>query len=221
MVPLSLVETDTLTVCTYEHFAPFSYEQDGEVTGTDISLLKQFARSQGLDTRFEAVEFPDIWTRPGHGECDVAAAGIGAIADRDPGPRGSWSAPYGFVRRSLLVRQSDASSLRSPRDFAGRSIVVTADSAADVDARTRYAPLGANVVKAQPPQETMVRRLLRGEIDAYAGGETSNRFLVESEPRLAVVDVHTMEPPETLHFAVRIAGTGLLDALNAFISQPR
>ena len=219
MALLSLIATDTLTVCTYTHFAPFSYEKDGKIVGTDITLLKRFARSQGLDARFEVTEFPDIWTRPGRGECDIAAAGIGSIADRDPGRGGCWSAPYAFVRRSLLVRRSDARSMRGPEDLAGRSIVVTADSAADVDARIRYAPIGANIVTAQPPQDEMVRRLLNGEIDAYAGGETSNRYLVESEPRLAVVDVHSMEPPETLHFAVRRVGPGLVEALNEFLSN--
>ncbi len=219
MPSFELIAAHTLTVCTYAHFAPFSHEEDGHIVGTDISLLQRYAQKQGLDTRFEVKEFPDIWTRPGRGECDIAAAGIGALAERDPGPHARWSAPYDIVRRSLLVRQSDTGSLHSPQDFAGRSIVVTADSSADVDARTRYAGLGAQIIAAQPPQDEMVRRLLHGEIDAYAGGETSNRYVAASEPRLAVVDVHVMDPPETLHFAVRHVDPRLLETLNEFIDE--
>lgn len=208
-----------LTVCTYTRFAPFSYEQNGEIVGTDIRLLTRFAQNEGLRARFEAREFPDIWTRPGANECDIAAAGIAALDERDPGRDGCWSESYTIVRRSLPIRKADADSLRTPKDFAGRSIVATAHSTADIDSRQRYEGLGAEIIPDLPLQDEMIRRLLAGEIDAYAGGETSNRFVAESEPRLAVVDVHSMEPPETLHFAVRRKDPRLLERLNVFIKK--
>tara|TARA_Y100001960_G_scaffold37548_2_gene35686 strand:+ start:2291 stop:2443 length:153 start_codon:yes stop_codon:yes gene_type:complete len=37
-----------LTICTYAEFAPFSYEEDGEIVGTDIAFLKKFAVKMNL-----------------------------------------------------------------------------------------------------------------------------------------------------------------------------
>ena len=221
MSSFTCIAPDTLTVCTYAYFAPFSHVVDGRVVGSDISTLERFAWSHGYEVRFDVTDFPNIWERPGRGECDIAAAGIAALSQRDPGSGARWSVPYAVVRRSLLVRRSEVDSLRSPRDFAGRTIVVTESSTADIDARVRYAPIGANIVAALPAQEEMVRRLLDGEIDAYAGGDRSNLYLAASEPRVALVDVHPFEPPETLHFAVRHTDPRLLEALNEFVINDR
>ena len=219
MASFETLEPKALTVHTYVRFAPFCHEVEGEIVGTDIELLTRFAESEGLRAHFEPVEFPGIWTRPGYDQCDIAAAGIAALNVRDPGTGGCWSEAYAVVRRSLLVRRSDAGSLRGPDDFAGRTIVVTAQSTADIDARTRYAGVHAEIVPELPTQGEMVRRLLAGEVDAYAGGETSNRFVAASEPRVEVVDVHEMEMPETLHFVARRADPKLRESLNAFIHE--
>lgn len=217
MPPFETLVPDVLTVCTYVRFAPFCYEQAGRIVGTDIDFLTRFGAREGLETRFEAVEFPGMWERPGREEYDVAAAGLAALDERDPGHGGRWSVAYSEVRRSLLIRRSDVERLSRPEDFRGKTIVVTADSAADVDARARYSPLGADVLPELATQDEMVQRLVAGTVDAYGGGETSNRFVAASEPSLAVVDVHSMEPKETLHFAVRSRDPALLERLNAFI----
>ena len=67
---------DVLTVCTYTEFAPFTYEERGEIKGSDILLLKLFAREMGLNTNFIQKPFNGLWNTPGNGEGDVAAAGM-------------------------------------------------------------------------------------------------------------------------------------------------
>ena len=115
----------TLTICTYVEFAPFAYEAQGEVVGTDIALLRRFAAQQGLDVRIIKKPFAGLWYTPGAGECDIAAAGIAAREDRDLGAHGVWSMPYMTVQRSLLIHASEAEVLKTPEDFAGKKIVVT------------------------------------------------------------------------------------------------
>ena len=219
MASFETVVPGQLTVHTYARFAPFCYEKDGAIVGTDIDFLSRFAEHEGLHARFEATDFPAIWELPGLGECDIAAAGIATLGHRDPGAGGRWSKPYTVVRRSLLVRAGEAEHLRTPEDFVGRTIVVTRDSTADMDARKRYEPLGATVLAELPTQDAMVTRLLGGAVDAYAGGETSNRFVAAADERLAVVDVHEMDDTETLHFTARAADPRLLERLDAFIES--
>ena len=214
----------TLTVGTYPHFAPFSHESEGSIVGTDIELLERFAGEHGLSLKTRRFIFPEIWRRPDRGECDIAAAGIAILPEREPGAEAAWSEPYDEVQRSLLIRREDAITLRAPEDFSGKCIAATAGSTAEVDSRHRYEPRGAEVIPTLLSQEHLVRQLTAGEIDAYAGGERSNRHLVETKAdALALSDIHETSEPETLHFVVRTEDPSLLEHLNAFlrIARPR
>ena len=212
-----------LTICTYVEFAPFSYEADGAIVGSDIALLRRFARHHGLSVSVHNKPFPDLWLTPGAGWCDVAAAGLGARADRDLGAHGVWSRSYMTVQRSLLIRRTDVGTLRSPGDFVGKSIVVTPASAAHVDAQERYVPHGAHLIPHVPSQDEVVKRLLRHDIDAFGEGDVSNAYLAgtyldaQGLPLMTLTDIHSLEPPETLHFAVRAADPRLVQRLNACI----
>jgi ABC-type amino acid transport substrate-binding protein len=221
---LATVVPGVLTVCAYGEFAPFTFERAGQVVGTDIALLRQFARREKLTLSVHKRPFLGLWRRPGLGECDVAAAGLAALPERDVTPHGAWSAPYTTVRRSLLIRGADADTLRAPADFRGRKIVVTPHSTAEVDARQRYLPWGAEIVTTVPSQRAVVEALARGDVDAFAEGDASNRYLMEryggcrASPALLLADIHAMAQVETLHFAVRTTETGLLERLNAFLA---
>jgi ABC-type amino acid transport substrate-binding protein len=221
--PIATLEPGVLTICAYVEFAPFTFEVDGEIAGTDIALLKAFAISEVLSIRILKQAFMNLWQRPGLDECDVAAAGIAALPTRDLTPGGVWSIPYMTVRRSLLIRAGDVNRLRSPSDFRSKKIVVTPHSTADFDTRERYEPLGAEVIGAVPSQREVVRALLRGDIDAFAEGDVSNAYLARQyigpggQAPLALADIHSMETVETLHFAVRAADPCLVARLNAYI----
>ena len=155
-----------LTICTYTEFAPFSYEDRGDIVGTDISLLREFAAKTDLRVKIIKRGFPGLWETPSDGDCDVAAAGMMEYEDRRLGRNAVWSDPYLLVRRSLLIRRSDSEILRGPEDFKGKTIVVTPTSSADIDADLRYRPLGATIIPLVPSQDAIVSQLLSGEIDA-------------------------------------------------------
>ena len=201
---VSTIEPQALTVCAYTEFAPFAYERDGAIVGTDLDLLRRFAAQKGLRVSVCRRPFRDLWHRPGLGECDVAAAGLAALPGRDLTTHGAWSAPYMTVRRSLLIRRADAATLRTPADFRGRKIVVTPHSTAEVDASQRFLPWGANIVTTVPSQRAVVEALVRGDVDAFAEGEPSNRYLAEryggsrSSPSLLLADIHAMAKVEKL-----------------------
>ena len=221
---LATVEPGVLTVCAYGEFAPFTFERAGEIVGTDIALLRQFAQREVLSVRIHKRPFLNLWQRPGLGECDIAAAGLAVLPERDVTAQGAWSAPYATVRRSLLIRGANAAVLRGPADFRGKKIVVTPHSTAEVDARQRYLPRGAEIIPEVPAQQAVVEALVRGDIDAFAEGDASNRYLAEryggcqASPSLILADIHAMAQVETLHFAVRTTDARLLARLNAFLA---
>lgn len=218
---------NVLTICTYTEFAPFAYEENGKIVGSDISFLERFAQEMKLGVRFIKKGFAGLWNTPGNGECDIAAAGMMARADRELGASGAWSRAYMLVKRSLLIRRTDQNTLRGPDDFTGKKIVVTPASTAHIDALKRYEPLGSTIIPFVPSQDEIVRQLIGCEVDAFGEGNVSNEYLAkkyvdENGRRLmTLTDIHTMDQSETLRFAVRAADPRLLNRLNEFITDQK
>ena len=212
-----------LTICTYTEFAPFSYEEDGEIVGTDINFLKNFALEMNLRVKILKKDFSGLWETPGQGLCDVSAAGMMEYKDRTVGDNAVWSESYMLVTRSLLIRRSDKKLLVAPEDFKGRKIVVTPTSSAHIDGDERYKPMGATIIPEVPSQDEIVSQLLSGQIDAFGEGDVSNEYHANKytyaggERLLVLTDVHPMKNPELLRFAVRSEDPNLPKNLNEFI----
>ena len=221
----STVSPDVLTICTYTEFAPFSYEDGGEIVGTDISLLKAFAQEMHLEVEIIKRAFAGLWEAPGKGDCDVSAAGMMEHRDRILGDNAVWSNPYMLVTRSLLIRRSDKEILKSPEDFKGKKIVVTPTSSAHIDGDIRYKTIGATIIPVVPSQKEIVSQLLSGQIDAFGEGDVSNEYLAgkyldeNGERLLVLTDLHPMKTPELLRFAVRSVDQRLPEKLNKFIEK--
>jgi ABC-type amino acid transport substrate-binding protein len=208
----------TLTVVSYDAFAPVCWADHGRAAGYDIDLLRAFAAHAGLRIITTFAPFDRIWERPGRGECDLAAAGIAPLSNRAM-PGIIWSAPYFTVQRSLLIRAIDTLRLRTIDDFSGRTIGLTRGSTAEIDVTTRKRP--STQIAFYDDQRQAVRDLAAGRIDAYATGDVCSRYLAELYPgAFALVDLHPMNPPERFAFAVR-ASSGLVEPLNAFIRGRR
>jgi membrane-bound lytic murein transglycosylase MltF len=212
-----------LTICTYTEFAPFSYEINGKIVGSDINYLKSFANYLNLDVNIITKPFSKLWGAPGNNECDIAASGIMARKDRYIGYGAQWSNSYMEVIRSLLIRYEDINRFQIPSDFIHKKIVVTPDSTAHIDAIQRYQSIGAIILPFVPSQDEIVNQLMDNKIDAFAEGNISNKFLENAyrdkneKKMLSLTDLHVMEPKETLNFIVRTYNNSLLDCLNKFI----
>ena len=223
--PFTTITEGVLTICTYTEFAPFAYEDSGQIVGTDISLLRAFASEMGLTVHLKKNSFVGLWETPGKGECDISAAGMMEYEDRHIGENAVWSDPYMEVTRSLLIRRSEIDVLKDPEDFKGRKIVVTPSSSADIDGKIRYEPIGANIIPFVPSQDEIVSQLVSGEIDAFGEGDVSNEYLAgkyvdeNGERILALTDLHSMDNPELLRFCVRSEDENLPHSLNEFIKR--
>ena len=221
-----------LTVCTYGGFAPVCYKNpDGQLIGLDVSFLTRFAESLGLAIVTVEKPFDGIWTQPAANACDIAGAGIMKRDDRPTSLGGSWSDAYFQVQRSLVVRAADRASFDAWATLAGKNIVVTRGSTADIDAQTRYPRCTIQFVdeiaQDRPdPQEYIVKNLIASHrADAFGEGDVSNRYLRDKygkdvEGGVALADVHPIGGlTATFNFITRNASSGLLDRLNAFIAR--
>lgn len=223
-----------LTVCTYGGFAPVCFiDAAGDLVGLDVAFLARFAQSEGLALDMVDRTFDGIWALPGMDEspvCDIAAAGITRLDSRKVGDGGSWSDAYFQVNRSLLVRSAERQVFDDHASLAGKKIVVTRGSTADIDAQTRYPDCTLlyvdEVAIGQHDQQAYVVKTLLAtrEVDAFGEGDVSNHYLRDTygkdvEGGLVLADIHPIDgPDETFSFVVRNASSGLLDRLNAFIA---
>ena len=218
---IDTLHPEILTIGTYTEFAPFSYEVNREILGTDIAFLNKFANHIGYRTNIVTMNFSELWQAPNQNQCDIAAAGIMARNDRNIGNYAKWSNSYMIVCRSLLIKTQDIEDFSIPNGFLGKKIVVTPDSTAHIDAIDRYKPLGAKIIPFVESQEKVVLDLLNSKIDAFAEGNISNDFLKNKYGKtlLSLCDLHVMDEKETLNFVVRAYNNNLIDRLNDFIAS--
>ncbi|MFZ6779655.1 substrate-binding periplasmic protein [Undibacterium sp. Ji83W] len=220
-----------LTVYTYGGFAPVCYkDKDKGLTGLDVFSLENFAGNLKLELVLKEHDFDGIWTLPGKDHCDIAAAGIQRRNDRPIGEYASWSDSYFHVQRSLLVRATDKETFDKYETVAGKKIVVTKKSTADLDAHARY-PLCRDTIEfvdqyvtSESDAQAVIVELLRGgKIDAFAEGDVSNSYLAEKygAGSLALADIHDIAgtDKESFNFVTRNASSGLLEQLNIFIKD--
>lgn len=220
----------TLTVCAYPAFAPFSsMDASGAWVGWDATFLTRFAQQQGLTVTTVSISpFAGIWKRPGTGECDIAAAGIGdQPGRRSASPGTTWSIPYYSVIRAFAVRRG--TTLAGPQDLAGKVVIVTPGSAAHQDLRQQ---IRQHHVKGVTIRYThrgcrAVGLVARGKAFAYGGGLGSIQYHAARYRNVTVAWPHRILLPdgrtgtEPFAYPVRTADTGLVAALNAFIAANR
>jgi polar amino acid transport system substrate-binding protein len=225
------IEPGSLKVCLYPGFAPFASQQDGNWVGWDVEYLQSFADDLGLTMQpVKAPEFNDIWMRPGDGECDVAGTGITMLASRigQTGPDTGWSTKYYNVARSFAVR--NGTPLEGIEDLAGKTVIVTKNSTADIDLTSRLTKAGIVDTKIEYTnnEADAAKRVAEAGPDgpyAYGGGAGSIEALQKEIPGIQTKWIHCLMLPdgtissEPFGFAVRAESTGVLEALNAFIED--
>jgi ABC-type nitrate/sulfonate/bicarbonate transport system substrate-binding protein len=221
-----------LRVCLYPGFAPFAIQGKDGWSGWDVKYLKGFAKQQGLTlTPVYVSAYEDIWMRPAKNECDLAATGISLTAARvaQTGNAVSWTDPYYYVERALIVRKG--TKINTIADLAGKTVLTTRGSLADIDllARLQKAGITSTKVEYVSMEQKAARRVANarsGGPIAYAGGAGSISYLSKeisglttAWPHCAMLADGTISS-EPFSFPVRTASTGLAQALNAYVKTP-
>jgi len=197
-----------------------------------LEYLQSFADQLGVTTEpVNAPEFNNIWMRPGDGECDIAGTGITLLDSRreQTGADTGWTTKYYNVARSFAVRTG--STVDGIKDLAGKTVIVTKNSTADIDLTSRLAKAGISntTIEYTDNEADAAQRVAQAGPDgpyAYGGGAGSVEALAKEIPNLTTTWIHCMMHPdgtvsaEPFGFAVRAQSTGVLETLNAFIENP-
>ena len=68
---IDTLHPEILTIGTYTEFAPFSYEINGKILGSDITFLTKFANHIGYKTNVVTMSFSELWKAPDQNRCDI------------------------------------------------------------------------------------------------------------------------------------------------------
>jgi cyclohexadienyl dehydratase len=91
-----------LRIGTTGDYAPFSLERDGGLSGADVDLALELARSLGAEAHFVKTSWPTLMSDYAAGRFDVAMSGISVTPQR--AQQAQFSAPYHRGGKTPIVR---------------------------------------------------------------------------------------------------------------------
>lgn len=111
-------------------FVPFTYREQGKIVGYDVDLMGNFCHTLGVratfvDTAWAGV-IPSLYAK----KFDTIVTSM--IRTKERAERVAFSIPYAEATYSMLIRASDAATIRSVSDLNGRVVAVKLGSVGQV-----------------------------------------------------------------------------------------
>ncbi|WP_066072719.1 basic amino acid ABC transporter substrate-binding protein [Neobacillus soli] len=113
-------EKKTVRVVTDAAYAPFEYQDKGEVVGFDIDFIKAVAKEAGYNIKVEHVGWDPIFVEIKGKTADIAISSI-TITDKRKQTY-DFSVPYFFSKNEILVPKGSA--IKSAADLKGKVVAV-------------------------------------------------------------------------------------------------
>lgn len=205
---VDLVAGDKLTVCTNPPFAPFEFEENGEIVGLDMDITAEIAKDLGVSQQILNVGFDALESGAAlnSGQCDIAATGMSINEARSKNV--DFSTPY--FTADLGVLAAAGSGLETVESLAGKKIAVQVGTVgkswvADNDLTgVEFADLGLQV-----------QALKTGQVDAVI----TDLFVLGPYVDDAYALTGTISTEDVYGLAVKKGNAALLEAVNATLER--
>ncbi|MCT7369772.1 transporter substrate-binding domain-containing protein [Mycolicibacterium llatzerense] len=174
----------TLKVCSTGDYRPFTYrDADGQWSGMDIDLVRDFARSTGADLDLVPTTWPTLMADLGQ-KCDLAVGGITVTAER--AARALFSDPYLRDGKAAVVRCTDAAKYRSLADIDRGGVRVVVNPGGTNEQFDR-ANLHHATIVGYPDNNTIFDQVIDGKADVMITDGSEIRWQVTQHPQLCGV----------------------------------
>jgi ABC-type amino acid transport substrate-binding protein len=188
--------------------------------GWTLEFLREFEKTYDVEVEFVVVPFDNSWLLAGEDKVDLVATGLTVLEERRQ-VGATFSQPYLQVKRGLRIHGDQAHLFKTIYDFTGYRVGAVEGMTAYYDLVNR-APQGVDIV-AYDSWNSMYAGFYNREIQAVAEGYyvSVNRAINHSDQNYPMIDDHDLVSgqPEYLAFAVRDKSSGLLEAINDFLSK--
>lgn len=207
---VSLISEGKLTVCTNPPYAPFEYEENGEIVGLDADIAAAIASDLGVEATMFTTSFEGIQSGVALSskQCDIALSGITVTDERKTVM--NFTEPY--VDDDLAILVPENSSIGSDADLSGAKIGVQQATSGE-----KYAQeAGANTVQYED-NGLLLQAVQTGQVDAIVGNITVLSEMLKSDSSLTVAQ--QIESGEKIAGAVATDNTALLDSANETLKK--
>lgn len=152
-----------LVLGTPGDFPPFSVIADqGDLIGFDISLVRELAKSMGVNLRIVRIPFSELEANLKDGKVDIIMSGLSVTPRRNM--EIAFVGPYGNSGQAFIGRKEVTDSIADPLDLnrANLKIGVLQNTTAEFTVKTLL-PM-TEIVFTQSLDQALIK-LLNGEID--------------------------------------------------------
>ena len=116
---------NTLTIGLEGTFAPFSYRQDGKLTGFDVDLSTAIAKKLDLKPKYVQTKWDSLIAGLGSKRYDVIFNDVGVTPERQQAYR--FSTPYLYAK-TVLIKRKNNTQLNSLADLKGKKMAQSTTS---------------------------------------------------------------------------------------------
>lgn len=209
---------EVLVVGTEPTFPPFDTTDDqGNIVGFDMDLIKAIGEDQGFDVEFRNLEFDGLIAALQSGTIDIAIAGMDASDERKE--QVDFSDPY--YESSLIVAvAADNNTIQSVDDLTP-----------DMKVAAQIGTTGAKMVENLASEgkiaeavilnglDTAMMQLVNGDVQAVINDTPVTESYIAKQPDKIKMVGEEMEASAPYAIAVQKGNTELLDKINAGLAK--
>lgn len=118
----ALKRSGTVNIGCEATYPPFSFRQGGAIVGYDVDLADTIFSSSGIKPNFIDTEWAGVIPSLYAGRFDIIMSSMSYTAERMA--KVAFTIPYADASQALLVRASDAQTIKSLDDLAGHVVGV-------------------------------------------------------------------------------------------------
>ncbi len=212
------VDEGKLTVCSDIPYAPFEYEDGGDVKGIDVDLMKAVAEKLDLEAAFRDTDFDGIFAALAAGNCDVIASSVSITDERKK--ENNFTEGYFEIQQSLLVRKDDADKYKDFASLKGKTIGVQSETTGAEFAMAEAEKAGAEIKEFTGADE-LFTALKAKQIDGVVQDLPINSYNAETTADTAVSATFDSEEAEQYGFVVPKDKPKLLSAIDEALGELR
>lgn len=170
-------EKKTLRVVTDAAYAPFEYQDKGEVVGFDIDFVKAVAKEAGYPVKVEHVGWDPVFIEIEGKTADIAVSSITITPKRLE--TYDFTVPYFLSKNEILVPKG--SPIKSAKDLEGKKIAVQ-NGTTGQEAVEKLFGENNDKLKKFENNNLAILELKKGGVDAVVADNTVIETYVKNNP---------------------------------------
>lgn len=194
-------------------YAPFEFEENGQVVGFSADVLKAVAENQGLNLRLVNTPWDGIFANLDKGDRDIISSSVTITEERKQAM--DFSDPY-FEATQMIATAETNQAIQSFADLKTRTVSVQSGTTGDLVMQKLQGEQSTNIKRFETMPLAM-KELLNGGVEAAVGDNGVVQNFVNNNPDAKLrTFVDTSFEKEFYGFAVRKGrDDDLLAKLNA------